>query len=141
MKIRVLKLGEAATELGNLPEGATVQDVMEALAQRNDWKWDGYSVMVNGMTAVGWTQLKDNDIITMSPKVEGGARVKILKLGCSAQQVDVPDGSTLAEALVAANLNTAGYSIMKNGSVSSTIDKVSEGDIVTLSPKIEGGGI
>jgi len=134
MKIRILRLGEAATEI-SMAEGATVQEAMDAL----DWKWNGYTVMVNGMTAVGWTPLKDGDVVTMSPKVEGGARVKILKLGESAQQVDVPNGSTLAEALVAANLNTAGYSIMKNGSPANTITPLSEGDVITLSPKIEGG--
>lgn len=135
MKIRILKLGEAATELNNLPEGATVQDAMDALA----WQWNGYTVMLNGMTATGWTPLKDGDVVTMNPKIEGGAKVKILKLGESAQQVDVPEGSTLAEALVAANLNTAGYSVMKNGSPANTITPISEGDVITLSPKIEGG--
>ena len=136
MKIKVLRLGEAASEV-SLVEGATVQDALDAL----DWKWDGYTVMLNGVKEglVGWSRLSDGDVLTMSPRVEGGARVKILKLGCSAEQVDVPDGSTLAEALVAANLDTAGYSIMKNGSVSNTLDKVSSGDVITLSPKISGG--
>ncbi|MGC2422764.1 MAG: MoaD/ThiS family protein [Nitrospirota bacterium] len=138
MKIRVLKLGEAATEI-TLPEGSNVQQAMDLLAEKNDWRWNGYTIMVNGSIAVGWTPLKDGDVLTMSPKVEGGAKVKILKLGESAQQVDVPEGSTLAEALVAANLNTAGYSIMKNGTPANTITPISEGDVITLSPKIEGG--
>ena len=134
MKIKVLRLGEAASEI-SLATGATVQDSLDAL----DWKFNGYSVMVNGITAVGWAELKDGDVVTMNPKIQGGAKVKILKLGESAQQVDVPEGSTLAEALVAANLNTAGYSIMKNGTPANTITPISEGDVITLSPKIEGG--
>jgi len=139
MKIRVLVLGHAATELNNIPEGSTVQDVMDALSERNEWKWNGYSVHLNGVSAVGWTPVKDGDVLTMSPKIEGGARIKILMLGNSAQQIDVPEGSTLTDAFAAANLNTAGYSIMKNGSPANMITGVSEGDIVTLSPKIEGG--
>ena len=135
MKIRVLKLGEAATELNNLPEGATVQEAMDAL----EWRWNGYTVMVNGLTAVGWTQLKDGDVVTMSPKVEGGARVKILKLGERASEVNVPDGKNIGDALEAAGFSASGYSIMRNGSTASTAAPVSEGDVITLSPKIEGG--
>ncbi len=135
MKIRVLKLGEAATELNNLPEGATVQEAMDAL----DWKWNGYTVMVNGMTAVGWTQLKDQDCITMSPKVEGGARVKILKLGESAKEIDIPEGRTIGEALVIAGFSPDGCSVMKNGSPANMITPLAAGDVCTLSPKVEGG--
>jgi len=135
MKIRVLKLGEAATELNNLPEGATVQDAMDALA----WQWNGYTVMVNGLTAVGWTQLKDSDVVTMHSKIEGGARVKILKLGERASEVNVPDGKNIGDALETAGFSSSGYSIMRNGSTASTVTPVSDGDIITLTGKIEGG--
>jgi len=135
MKIRVLKLGEAATELNNLPEGATVQEAMDAL----EWRWNGYTVMVNGLTAVGWTQLKDSDVVTMHSKIEGGARVKILKLGERATEVNVPDGKTIGDALEAAGFSSAGCSIMRNGSTASTVVPVSEGDVISLVSKIEGG--
>ena len=110
MKIRVLKLGEAATEI-TLPEGSNVQQAMDLLAERNDWRWNGYTVMVNGSIAVGWTPLKDGGRSDHEP--EGGRRGqgKDTQAGRKRPtEVDVPKGSTLAEAFVAANLNTAGYS-------------------------------
>jgi sulfur carrier protein ThiS len=138
MKIKVLKLGESATEI-TLAEGATVQDAMNVLAEKNDWRWNGHTVMVNGAIAVGWTPLKDSDVLTLSMKIEGGAKIKILKLGESAKEVDIPEGRTIAEAIIASGFSADHCTIMKNGSPASTITPVSEGDVVTLSVKIEGG--
>lgn len=134
MKIRVLKLGEAATEI-TMAEGSTVQEAIDALG----WLWNGWTVMLNGTTAVGWTQLKDGDVVTMSPRVEGGARVKILKLGEAAKEVDIPEGRTIGEALVMAGFSSEGCSITKNGSAASMITPLSEGDICCLTSKVEGG--
>lgn len=134
MKIRVLKLGEAATEI-TMAEGSTVQDVLDAL----EWRWNGYTVMLNGMTAVGWTPIKENDVLTMSPKVSGGARVKVLKLGEAAKEVDIPEGRTIGEALVIAGFSAEGCTIMKNGSPANMITPLSEGDVCTVTNKIEGG--
>lgn len=134
MKIKVLRLGESASEI-SVVEGATVQDALDAL----QWPWNGFSVMVNGMAAVGWTQLKDGDVVTMNPKVSGGAKIKILKLGESAKEVEIPEGRTIAEAIIAAGFSAEHCTIMKNGSPANTITPISEGDVVTLSVKIEGG--
>jgi len=138
MKIKCLVLGQSATEI-TLEDGAKVQDAMDVLSERNSWKWDGYALMCNGVTAVGWTQLKDGDVLTMNPKISGGARVKILRLGESAKEVDIPEGRTIAEAIIAAGFSADHCTIMKNGSPANTITPVSEGDVVTLSVKIEGG--
>ena len=89
--------------------------------------------------AVGWTPLKDSDVLTLSMKIEGGAKIKILKLGESAKEVDIPEGRTIAEAIIAAGFSADYCTIMKNGSPANTITPISEGDVVTLSVKIEGG--
>jgi sulfur carrier protein ThiS len=67
MKIRCLKLGESATEI-SMAEGGTVQQALDSL----EWRLDGYSIMVNGTTAAGWTVLKEGDILTLVSKIEGG---------------------------------------------------------------------
>ena len=103
MKIKVFKLGEAATEI--TLRKANRQQAMDLLAEKNEWKWNGYTVMVNGAIAVGWTPLRDSDVLTLSMKIEGGAKIKILKLGESAKEVDIPEGRTIAEAIIAAGFN------------------------------------
>jgi len=66
-------------------------------------------------------------------------KVKVLKLGHSAREAEVPAGSTIQDALDKADFDPAGYSITINGLGASLGAAVSEGDIVTMTPKIEGG--
>ena len=65
--------------------------------------------------------------------------VKLLKLGHSARQIDVPSGSTIADALETADVGYDGYSIALNGLGASSTTSVSDGDVLTLVPKVEGG--
>ncbi len=66
-------------------------------------------------------------------------KIKVLKLGHSARQADLPAGSTVQDALNKADFDGTGYSLTINGLGCSTGAAVSEGDIVTMTPKIEGG--
>lgn len=66
-------------------------------------------------------------------------KVKVLKLGHSAQEVEVTRGETVQEVLERAGLPTSGYAISVNGLGAGPSTGLSEGDIVTLVPKVEGG--
>jgi sulfur carrier protein ThiS len=66
-------------------------------------------------------------------------KIKVLKLGEAATEVEVPSGSTVADVITSANYQTAGYTRTLNGQMVFDSTKVSEGDVVTLAPKVEGG--
>ncbi len=67
MKVKVLKLGEAATEV-DVASGATVADVI----QQTGYGEQGYTRTLNGQIVFDSTQVKDGDVVTLAPKVEGG---------------------------------------------------------------------
>jgi sulfur carrier protein ThiS len=67
-------------------------------------------------------------------------RVKILRLGSSAHEVEVNPGSTVGEAMDKAGVPHGGHSLSVNGLGASLGTALGEGDVVTLVPKVEGGG-
>lgn len=66
-------------------------------------------------------------------------KVKVLKLGHSAREAEVPAGSTVSDVLAKADLDSTGYSLTCNGLGISLGAAVSDADVVCLVPKIEGG--
>jgi sulfur carrier protein ThiS len=68
MKVKVLKLGHSATEV-EAPHGSTVEEVLN----KADMPFSGYSISVNGLGAGPATAVTEKDVITLVPKVEGGA--------------------------------------------------------------------
>ena len=67
-------------------------------------------------------------------------QIKLLKLGHAAQQFhNVSPGSTVGSIIDEADCTTAGHQISLNGLGCSTDAEVSDGDVVTLVPKVEGG--
>ena len=66
-------------------------------------------------------------------------KVKVLKLGSCAREVDAEVNATVAEALDKADLPSQGYSVSVNGMGAGLSTALGEGDIVTLVPKVEGG--
>lgn len=68
MKVKILKLGEAATEI-DVPSGSTVNDAIRA----SNYETSGYTRTLNGQVVFDNTPVKDNDIVTLAPKVEGGS--------------------------------------------------------------------
>jgi sulfur carrier protein ThiS len=67
-------------------------------------------------------------------------QIKVLRLGHSARHVDIAAGTTIDEVLSQEALPTAGYAISVNGLGASHTTALAEGDVVTLVPKVEGGG-
>jgi len=66
-------------------------------------------------------------------------RIKVLKLGHSANVVEVGDNTTVRDAIQAAGHEIQGYSLTINGLGCGPDASVSEGDVLTLSPKVQGG--
>jgi sulfur carrier protein ThiS len=67
MKIKVLKLGEAATEV-DVPAGATIASVIES----SGYSGGGHTRTLNGQIVFDSTLVKEGDVVTLAPKVEGG---------------------------------------------------------------------
>jgi len=67
-------------------------------------------------------------------------KVKILRLGHSATHSDAPEGSTVQDVLSQTGMPSEGYSISINGLGASLQAQLADGDVVTLVPKVEGGG-
>ena len=68
MKIKVLRLGHSATTI-EVPAGTAIGEALES----DDIPTTGYAISVNGLGAGSHTALGDGDVITLVPKVEGGA--------------------------------------------------------------------
>lgn len=66
-------------------------------------------------------------------------KIKILRLGQAAHVTDVPTGSSIDDAIQAAGLARQGYSLTLNGLGTSSETALSEGDVVTMTPKVVGG--
>ncbi len=66
-------------------------------------------------------------------------QIKILRLGHSARHHEAAAGATVGEVLDAVDLPAAGHAISVNGLGASTTTGLSDGDVVTLVPKVEGG--
>jgi sulfur carrier protein ThiS len=67
MRIRLLTLGKSADTLEMDPD-ASVHDVLD----QSNVELQGRSVTVNGVGCDLAAQLRDGDIITITPKVQGG---------------------------------------------------------------------
>jgi len=66
--------------------------------------------------------------------------VKVARLGTAVQEVALSDGTRVSDALVAAGLDQdTNEDIRVNSSSASLDSSVSDGDIVTLIPKVKGG--
>lgn len=66
-------------------------------------------------------------------------KVKVLKLGEAATEVDVSTGSNVGDVISASKYSDAGYTRTLNGQMVFDSTKVNDGDVVTLAPKVEGG--
>ena len=69
MNIRILRLGHSARHV-DAAAGSTIGEVLDA----HDLPAAGHAISVNGLGASTSTALADGDVVTLVPKVEGGAR-------------------------------------------------------------------
>ena len=68
MKVKILRLGDAATEV-DVPRGSSVA----AVIKKAGYEDQGYTRTLNGQVVFDSTPVKDGDVVTLAPKVEGGA--------------------------------------------------------------------
>jgi sulfur carrier protein ThiS len=66
-------------------------------------------------------------------------RIKVMKLGQSIREVEVPAGTTIQGVLEVAGLQHAGMTVSRNGINATLGAEVSGEDTVLLSPKVVGG--
>jgi sulfur carrier protein ThiS len=66
-------------------------------------------------------------------------KVRLLKLGHAAKEVEVPAGATAEEAIKASGFEIDGFACLTNGVGAMLSSPVHDGDVIVLSPKVEGG--
>ena len=67
-------------------------------------------------------------------------KCKVLTLGRSAREVEMPDGSTVLDAIIAAEApKDSSYTRHLNGSPCFDSDVVTAGSVLTLVPQVKGG--
>jgi sulfur carrier protein ThiS len=66
-------------------------------------------------------------------------KIKVLKLGQAAKELDVPAGTTVEEAINMSGFSIDGYSVALNGTGANLSAHLQEDNIISLVPKIEGG--
>jgi len=100
----------------------------------------------NSTLHFGYNNLEGNFHLWISPFTsfkpnykEAPMKIKVLKLGHSASEVDVASGSSIQEALTKVGFPHEGHAISLNGMGAGPSTALGEGDIVALVPKVEGG--
>ena len=135
MLVKVARLGTAVQELA-LTDGADVNAALEAadLAVENE------DIRVNNSTSSVTTVLHDGDIVTLVPKVKGGQSiVKVARLGTAVQEVAVSEDATIQDALDAVGIEVENEDIRIGGHPAGANDRISNGSLITIVPKVKGG--
>lgn len=66
--------------------------------------------------------------------------IKVAKLGEKVKEFFLEEGKTVQDVLELAGFRTRGFDLRINGNPAKLTDVLADGDIVTLIPKIKGGG-
>ncbi len=66
-------------------------------------------------------------------------KVKVLKLGESAKEVEIQEGANVEHVIQAAGFNRDHMTITLNGHPAFDSSPVQDGDVVTMNPQIKGG--
>ena len=67
-------------------------------------------------------------------------KVKVLKLGESAKEVEVSQGATLEHVIQASGFSREHMTVTLNGHPAFDTSPVQEGDVITMNPHVKGGG-
>ncbi len=66
-------------------------------------------------------------------------KVKVLKLGEAAKEVEVQEGATVEHVIQASSFNREHMTITLNGHPAFDTSQVQDGDVLTMNPHIKGG--
>jgi len=133
--VKVARLGNTVQEVA-LNEGASVQDALTAA----DLAVDGEEIRINSSNANLTDEVRNDDIVTLVPKVKGGQKiVKVARLGSTVVEVAVDNDAVVENALEAADVVVENEDIRLDGRSASTSDRIGEASMITIVPKVKGG--
>ena len=66
-------------------------------------------------------------------------KVKVLKLGESAKEVEVQEGATVEHVIQASGFNRQNMTVTVNGHPTFDSSPVQDGEVITMNPHIKGG--
>ena len=75
---------------------------------------------------------------SQNPASRPGIKVTVVSVGRQ-RSVNLPAGATNADALAAAGFQREGYSLTLNGAHTQLHERPDDGDILALTPKVDGG--
>ena len=135
----IVKVGKLPGRIAEvvLEAGATVADAL-AVAELDA---TGYEVRLNGSPVDQATGLDDGDTLLLVKKIKGNAdyiTVRVGKLPGRIQEIALNGGRSVADALEAAELDSAGYEVRVNGSPCDLAANLDDGDTLLLVKKIKG---
>lgn len=143
MQVKVSQVGSRVTVNAELLDGATVNDALRAAELiAGDSTFIRVSRGGNSTEASLYTPLQNEDLVLLVPRVRGGAdiTVKVMRLGDRTnRQLSLPQGSTVADAIRVSGVNSSGTSHTVNSRPAAASQTLNDGDIVILTPKVEGG--
>ena len=82
--------------------------------------------------------MNDQNHDQQSQSRHSGISVTVVSIGRQ-RQITVPAGSTCADCLTSASFDAQGYSLTLNGSHCQLHERPDDGDIIALTPKVDGG--
>jgi sulfur carrier protein ThiS len=68
-------------------------------------------------------------------------KIKVLKLGESAKEVDVQEGATVEHVIQSSGFIREHMTVTLNGHPTFDTSPVKDGDVVTMNPHIKGGAV
>lgn len=135
MNVKVAKVPGRIVEVA-LEDGATVSEALEAAGVDST----GFTIQVNGAAADGDTALSDNTTVLLTQRIKGNTEltVKVAKVPGRVIEVVVPAGSTVRDAIAAADVATDGFSVQMSGADASLDTPVRANATVMLTQRIKG---
>lgn len=135
MKVTVMRFNHGAKEV-QVAAGSSVGDAISA----SGFQASGHTVTLNGESTQLGASLSDGAVITLVPKVEGGAeQVKVNQMNRGTRFEALRYGDTIASVLARLGIDPSGNTIHLNPNTASLSDRPQNGDCITLTPKVQGG--
>ena len=120
----------------NLEEPTTVGDVLDMVDNPVE---NNMTISINGDTVNRSTHIYSSTSIVITKKVKGNAiNVTVTKFPGPNQRLSLDDGSTVQDAINAADFETDGFDIKVDGTTADMNAIISDGTRIILTKKIKG---
>ena len=126
----------------NLNDGATVGDALTQLKENEDnIDVNGGTLSILGNSVNNDTYIYNNDRIIVTKMVKGNGELTVGKFPGKNEVVNMDDGATVGEAIVAAGItDSEGYEIKMDG-VAVTSSDIARGTRIILVKKVKGNDL